>query len=114
MQQPDATEIVPDCQLRRHCQSDIRCSGLRTRILPQLVAPLVLSWATPGIKTIPIDAAIKAKTSDTLHLYATPASQKPAAEAATHFRLLLRSNLKPELVSCRINSPQSQLERMQS
>jgi len=114
MQQPWATVIAPDCRLRRHCQIDIKRSRLRTRVLQQLVAPLVLSSATPTIMANPIDAAVKARTSDIIHLDAAPATRKPAADAASFFRLFLKSNFKPESVACRSQSLQSQLERIQS
>jgi hypothetical protein len=45
-------------------------------------------------------------------LDATPAIRKPAADAATPIRLLLKSNLNPESDACRIQSLQLQLERI--
>jgi hypothetical protein len=95
----------------RHCQIESKRSELRTRLLQPLVAPLVVSPATPTFIASPIDAAVNAKRSDIIHPDARPASRKPAAGAATHIRLLLKSNLKPESEACRIQS--LQLERMQ-
>jgi hypothetical protein len=113
MQQLNATDTARDCLLRRHGQDGIKRSGLRTRLLQQLVAPLVSRSATPTIMANPIDAAVKAKRNDIIHLDTTPASRKPAADAATHIGLLLKSNFNPEFESCRIQSLQLPLERIQ-
>jgi hypothetical protein len=119
MQQLAATDTAPDrlmrrqCLMRRHRQIESKRSALRTRLLQPLVAPLVPNSATPTFMASPIDAAVKAKRSDIIHLDATPASRKPAADAATHIRLLLEFNVKPESEACRIQSLQLQLERMQ-
>jgi hypothetical protein len=104
-------DTTRDSLMRRHRQIESKRSALRTRLLQPLVAPLVPNSATPTFMASPIDAAVKAKRSDIIHLDATPASRKPAADAATHIRLLLKSNLKPESEACRIQS--LQLERMQ-
>ena len=100
--------------MRRHCNIEINPSELRSRLLQPLVTPLLHSWAAPTIMANPFDAAVKAKRSDINHLDATPVIRKPAADAATHIRLLLKSNFKPESDACRIQNLQLQFERMQS
>jgi hypothetical protein len=114
MQWPDATDTARGCLMRRHCNIEINCCGLRSRLLRPLVAPLVPSSATPTIMANPIDAVIKVKRSDIIHLDATAAIRKPAVDAATQIRLLLKSKVKPEPDACRIQSLQLQFERMQS
>jgi hypothetical protein len=100
--------------MRRHCQIDIKRSGLRSRLLQPLVAPLVPNSATPTTMAKPIDTAVNTRRIDIIHLDATAASRKPAAGTATQIKSFLKSNVKPEPETRRIQSLQLQLEQMQS
>ena len=87
---------------------------LGIRRLQELVSALLASRAASSIMANPINAAVKVKTGDIVHLDATSAMWKPATVAVTHIRLLSKSNLRPEVDACRRQNLQVALARMQS